>query len=61
MTANITRTIEEMKEEAKIEEKLEIAKKMLLEGMNIQIVANLTGLEINKVEELKAICRLNDY
>ncbi|MGL4343806.1 MAG: hypothetical protein ACRCTE_01275 [Cellulosilyticaceae bacterium] len=54
-TANITRTIEEMKEDAKIEEKLDIAKKMLLEGMNTQVVSNLTGLNIERVEELKVL------
>lgn len=53
MTANITRTIEEIKEAAKEQGKLEIAKKMLVEGMDIQVVANLTGLEVSKVERLE--------
>ncbi|MEG1001117.1 MAG: Rpn family recombination-promoting nuclease/putative transposase [Cellulosilyticaceae bacterium] len=53
MTANITRTIEEMKEDAKIEEKLEIAKKMLLSGMDIEIIISITELEREKIEQLE--------
>lgn len=56
MTANITRTIEEMKEEAKLEGelkgKLEIAKKMLASGMNIQTIVSMTGLKIEEIERL---------
>ncbi|MHC1749614.1 MAG: Rpn family recombination-promoting nuclease/putative transposase [Cellulosilyticaceae bacterium] len=57
MTANITRTIEEIKEDAmekgRYEREVEIAKKMLLEGMDIQVIANLTGLNVEGIKKLK--------
>nr|WP_307992107.1 Rpn family recombination-promoting nuclease/putative transposase [uncultured Niameybacter sp.] len=57
MTANITRTIEEIKEDAmekgRYEREVEIAKKMLLSGMSIETIISITGLEREKVEQLE--------
>lgn len=57
MTANITRTIEEIKEEAiekgRYERELEIAKKMLSSGMSIETIISITGLEREKIEQLQ--------
>ncbi len=35
------------------EEKLEIAKKMLIKGLNIELIRDITGLSIDEIEELK--------
>lgn len=65
MTANITRTFQEMKEEAKVEgrlegklegkleEKLKIAKKMLMSGIDVEMIASLTELTKDEIEQLE--------
>ena len=44
---------EQLKEEGKIEGKLEIAKKMLDEGSDLVFVAKVTGLSLDKIKALQ--------
>ena len=61
MTANITQTLIEEREQAKAKgieegiqrERLSMAKKMLQKGISIEDIMEMTGLERNTIEELK--------
>ncbi|MEG2840710.1 MAG: hypothetical protein RR886_05125 [Cellulosilyticaceae bacterium] len=52
MVANITRTIEELKEDAKIEGKIEVAR-ALLDVLDDEMIAMKTGLSIEVVRKLR--------
>ena len=66
MTANITLTINELKEEAMREGRaegkaeatlnttIEIAKNMLLEGLNIELIHSVTKLDLNTISKIKS-------
>ena len=45
------------KEEGKEEGKLLVAKTMLEKGMDVETVASLTGLSVEQIQSLRAVCR----
>ena len=57
----LAQSIDELKEESielgivkgRVEEKLETAKKMLTEGLDIKMISHITGLSISEIEKLK--------
>jgi len=57
MTANITKTFRDEKEQAVKEKALEVAKKMLAKGMNLEDVLEITGLD----EKSGNYLPVNDY
>lgn len=42
------------KEEGRVEEKLEIAKKMLEEGLSVEFIHKFTGLPLEEIEKLRS-------
>jgi len=53
MEQGIKKGITEGKEMGRFEEKIETAKAGLLEGMSIELIKKLTGLEFEKIEKLR--------
>ena len=53
MTANITRTLQEEKEQAVKAVKIEVARKMLAKGMELQEILEITGLSKEDIEGLE--------
>jgi len=50
---DLKNSLDTAKEEGKIEGKIEIAKKMILKGMEVSIISEMTGLTAKEINELK--------
>jgi len=50
---SIDELMEEGREEGREEEKLETAKKMLTENLDVKMISHITGLKISEIEKLK--------